>query len=100
MQYTDEETGITITILSTMYIDWGIQINDRNGDELFYGPCHIDSESVGFHREDDDGNELEEAIDWFDEDWQLWFQSEFEVLVDGFVGWENLTDDYPKFEEE
>ena len=83
--YTTDD-GFTITIFSAMYLDWGLQIYDDSRDEtVFYNPHCICSESVGFYWEDEEGEPLDEGIDWSDEDWREYLECEADSLIEAFV---------------
>ena len=91
--YKDPETQITLTVFSSLYLDWGLAITDRDGTELYSSPHALSAESYGFHWTDENENDLEEGIDWAPKDWQECLASELDDLVDAFVGWHNLTED-------
>jgi len=61
--------GFTLRIFSSGYLDWGLEIFAPNNESVYYNPHCIASDCVGFHHEDEEGNELEEGIPWSDKDW-------------------------------
>ena len=86
------DDGFNLRIISTMYLDWGLEILAPNGESVYYNPHCISSEYVGFHLEDEDGNELEEGIDWSDEDWREYLECEADSLIECFVdNWEEFV---------
>ena len=87
--YTDEETGITLTVYSTLYVDWGLVI-DGPQEQLYCNPCCLSRESYGFHDDDDDDQPLDEGVPWTDAEWKTALRDEFDDLVDAFVGWESI----------
>lgn len=84
MQYTDKETGITLRVFSSMYLDWGIEFTGPRGDTLYYNPCGLSNESYGYNDVDEDGNELDERIAWTAEEWEECLSSEFDELYDAY----------------
>ncbi len=86
--YTTED-GITLEVFSTLYVDWGIHIH-VDGEELFYGPCHLSNDAYGHHWEDEDGNELDEGIPWTEKKWKACLEAEADDLIEGFVGWDKI----------
>ena len=79
------DDGFTLRIFSGGYLDWGLEIFAPNNESVYYNPHCISSESVGFYLEDEDGNELEEGIDWSDEDWREYLECEADSLIECFV---------------
>jgi hypothetical protein len=77
--------GFTLRIFSSMYLDWGLEISGPDGENLYYNPHCIASDCVGFYFEDEDGEPLEEGIDWSDEDWQEYLECEADTLIECFV---------------
>ena len=69
--------GFTLRIFSSCYLDWGLEIFGPDGESLYYNPHCIASDCVGFYFEDEDGEPLEEGIDWSDEDWQEYLECEY-----------------------
>lgn len=67
MQITTED-GYTLRVFSSMYIDWGLEITDKEGKEVYYSPSALSSECWGFHdNEDDPFGEREE---WSQKEWE------------------------------
>ena len=60
------DDGFTLRIFSSGYLDWGLEIFAPNNESVYYNPHCISSESVGFHLEDGQGNEIEEPLPWSD----------------------------------
>lgn len=90
ISYTNPD-GYTFRVFSSCYVDWGLEIT-KDGEELFYNPHFLSSESYGFHWEDDAGNELDEGIPWADQEWIECLKGEADMLLecyldDGSVGW-------------
>ena len=48
--------------------------------------------ALGFHHEDEEGNELEEGIPWSDKDWDEYLVFEADSLIECFVdNWEEFV---------
>lgn len=77
--------GYVIRVFSSMYLDWGLEIT-RFGKERYYSPHALSGESYGYDREDDDGNELDEGVEWTPERWREVLLAEADDLIEGFVG--------------
>jgi len=90
-QYTTPD-GYTFTISSNMYMmDWGLEITGpdhktREIKELYYSPCAMSLESYGVHFEDDEGNELDEGIEWTEAEWVECLQNEAGEFLEAFLG--------------
>ena len=81
--------GFTLRIFSSCYLDWGLEIFSPDGESLYYNPHCIAADCVGFYEEDEDGEPLEEAIPWSDEDWTEYLECEADSLIECFVdNWE------------
>lgn len=78
-----------LRVFSSLYLDWGLEINEvRFGEkaEKYYCPSSLSRESYGFHWEDEDGHELEEGIEWTEEEWAERLKSEAWELIDAYIG--------------
>ena len=109
--HTDKESGITITVYAGGYTDWGITITDKDGTELFDGPCHLSNESYG-HKPNPDKYEMwedaeqaaldgddEAVVPWDDSDWRECLADEFDELIDAFIGWDRYDEATQTFKE-
>ena len=85
MQSYTTDDGFTLRVFSTMYLDWGLEILDPNGETVYYNPHCICSEYVGFNDEDEDGNILDEGVAWTDEEWVEYLKWEADSLIECFV---------------
>jgi hypothetical protein len=95
--------GYTLRVFSSMYTDRGLAIS-FSGIEVFYGPCHLASESYGrkpnpaYGFEDWDEAEASDQddafVEWTDEDWRECLKSEADTFIEAYVGedaWEFVT---------
>ena len=86
------DDGFTLRIFSGGYLDWGLEIFAPNNESVYYNPHCIASDCVGFHLEDEDGNELEEGINWSDEDCREYLECEADSLIECFVdNWQEFV---------
>ncbi len=65
------EDGYTVRVFSSLYVDYGIEILDPNGQEIFYNPSYLSLESYGYRYEDEDGHDLEDGIAWSEDEWRV-----------------------------
>lgn len=91
MTYQTKE-GITLRVLSTMYVDWGLEITGPDGEELFYSPCALSFESYGSKPPNDMDWDVAEAAGlvfepWTDEDWRETLEAEADDLIDALVSY-------------
>ena len=87
------DDGFTLRIFSSMYLDWGLEIS-YDDETLYYNPHCIASDCVGFYWEDDEGEPLEEGLDWSDEDWAEYLECEADSLIECFVDkWEEYVNE-------
>ena len=86
------DDGFTLRIFSGGYLDWGLEIFAPNNESVYYNPHCISSESVGFHLEDGQGNEIEEPLPWSDYDWREYLDYEADSFIECFVdNWEEFV---------
>ncbi len=64
------EDGYTVRVFCSAYVDYGIEVLDPNGQEVFYNPSYLSLESYGYHYEDEDGNPLDDGIPWSEDEWR------------------------------
>jgi hypothetical protein len=118
--YEDTENKIRLTVFSTLYVDWGLTISDtETGEELWSNPHCLSNESTGFtdpedideekviewlNLHEDDAPEGDEWSDediaaarekmdrvpWGDEEWRDYLQADCSVLVDAYIGWDEI----------
>ena len=95
--YTNSE-GFTFRVFSSMYIDWGLEITDPNGEELYYNPSSLSNESYG-HKPNsakgfEDWDDAEEAaiagdetafVPWVEKDWKESLESEADDLLEAYT---------------
>ena len=63
-----------------------------NNESVYYNPHCISSESVGFHLEDGQGNEIEEPLPWSDYDWREYLDYEADSFIECFVdNWQEFV---------
>lgn len=79
------EDGFSLRVFSSLYVDYGLEIVDAEGNELYYSPCCLSNESYGAHCEDEDGNLLDEGIPWTDEEWKECLASEADDFLEAFL---------------
>jgi len=85
--FTTEE-GYTLRAFSSLYIDYGLEILDSEGESLFYGPCHLSNDSYGTtYPEDEDSEEPGEP--WSESRWVSCLRDEADTLLECFLPEEN-----------
>ena len=96
-----EEGGKSYIIraFSTMYVDWGLEIMNDQGESLFYSPSALCNESYGFTWYDEDGELLEEPIEWTEQEWQEVLQDEAWQFLEAYLPEEEMMSLYPQTEE-
>ncbi len=87
--------GYTLRVFSATFLDWGLCIS-FSGVEVFYGPCHLSSESYGRKpNPDHDFEDYEEAeasdqddafVEWTDAEWRECLKEEADMLIEAYVG--------------
>ena len=90
--YVDPE-GWQLRVFSSMYLDWGLEILDPNGVEVFYSPSCLSAESYGFKAaehfdswEDANASDDPDAFEaWSEEDWLECLKSEAWELLDCYA---------------
>jgi hypothetical protein len=95
--YTDSE-GFTFRVFSSLYVDWGLEIMDPDGNELYYSPSSLSNESYGHkpNPEKDfmDWDDAEAAalegdedafVSWETKDWRESLESESDDLLDAYT---------------
>ncbi len=95
--YTDRE-GFTFRVFSTLYMDWGLEITDPDGNTLFINPHALSSESYGNKpNPDKDFVDWDEAYDallegdedafvaWDENDWRSALQHESDELIEAYT---------------
>lgn len=83
--YTDPQTGCTLRPVSSLYTDFGLEIIGPDGEELFYNPCCLSSESYGITWTDEDGEELDKGIPWTDQEWRECLASECDDFLCAYI---------------
>lgn len=74
MEYKTKD-GYTIRAFSSMYVDFGLEILDQNGDQAAYTPCALSSDSYGSTN----------GRAWSDARWRKQLAAEAGDLVEAFV---------------
>jgi hypothetical protein len=83
-----------VTWIGVWRFYWGLEIFSPDGESLYYNPHCIAADCVGFYEEDEDGEPLEEAIPWSDEDWTEYLECEADSLIECFVDkWEEYVNE-------
>jgi hypothetical protein len=79
--------GYTLTAYSTMYMDYGLTIT-KDGRELFSNPHVFSNESYGSacQAECEYECECEEQRPWTDKEWSECLESEFNDLIEAYLG--------------
>lgn len=76
-------------VYSSMYVDWGLRISVKKGEEwitLYNVPCALSNESYGITWEDEDGEPLDEGREWTEDEWEDYFdEHECWELLDALV---------------
>ena len=95
--YTNSE-GFTFRVFSSMYIDWGLEITDPNGEELYYNPSSLSNESYGHkpnpERDFADWDEAEQEaiagdetafVPWDEKDWKESLESNADDFLEAYT---------------
>ena len=92
------DDGYTLTVFSSLYLDWGLTITRPDGTELLSNPHCLSSEHYG--ASPPDGMDWDEAMDalidcgvdyfepWTDKDWAECLASEADELIEAYGGWD------------
>ena len=85
--------GYTLTVFSSMYLDWGLTITRPDGTELMSNPHCLSSEVYGASPPSD--MTWDEAIDagvefkpWTEKEWTECLASEADELIEAYGGYE------------
>ncbi|HHZ94112.1 MAG TPA: hypothetical protein EYN67_00825 [Flavobacteriales bacterium] len=95
MTYFTTNDGHTLTVYSSLYMDYGLTIT-KDGEELFSNPHVLSHESYGSKPSEDydDMEEAEEALEngdenaivpWEDSDWSEMLELEADELIEAFI---------------
>lgn len=95
--YTNSE-GFTFRVFSSMYLDWGLEITDPNGEELYYNPSSLSNESYGHkpnpERNFEDWDEAEQEaiagdesafVPWDEKDWKESLESNADDFLEAYT---------------
>lgn len=76
--------GLTFTVYGNGTVDsFGLRVTNESGDLVADKMIWYSTESVGYHWTDEDGlYDLPEGVEWTDEDWAEWFDSEWDTELD------------------
>mgnify|MGYP007059509803 FL=1 len=83
--------GYTIRAFSSMYLDYGLEITPPNGQDSFYSPCALSSESYGYNMcEHCYENMLafedcENPQQWTQSEWAGMLREESHYLIEAFM---------------
>jgi hypothetical protein len=86
--YTTKD-GYVLRVFDSMYVDWGLEIIDPNGDEAYYSPSALSIEAYGL-KPDNDEMDYEEAenqdrlIPFDEHDWIRCLADEAWDLIEAF----------------
>jgi hypothetical protein len=90
------EDGWTLTVYSSLYMDWGLTITRPDGSELMTNPHCLSCESYGVNPPD--GMDWDEAIregvaytlavPWTEAEWIECLASQADELIEGYGGWD------------
>ena len=83
------EEGFILRVFSTMYMDWGVELTHVDGAKFYYNPSGLSVESAGVFWEDSDGNQLDEGVEWSQEDWLEYLAWDVDCWIETYVpeGW-------------
>lgn len=73
--------GYTLRVFSSMYVDWGLEILDAEGESVYYSPHALSNESYGSTEDEDTG----EIIEWTTEQWVDCLKYEADELLEAFL---------------
>ena len=86
------EDGWTLTVYSSLYIDWGLTITRPDGSELMTNPHCLSCESYGASPPEgmdwDEATEAGEYTVWGEEEWIECLKGEADSLSEGYGGWD------------
>ena len=95
--FTDSDK-YTFRVFSSMYMDWGLEITDPNGEELYCSPSSLSIESYGVKPNPDrdfiDWEEAEDAaaagdeqafVQWDEKDWKECLDAESSTLLEAYT---------------
>lgn len=91
------DDGFVLSVHGSLYVDWGLAIHNKDGDQLFYNPCCLSNESWGSKPSDkyDDWEAAEEAslkgdhnafVPWEESDWVERLKEEADELIEAYLG--------------
>jgi hypothetical protein len=85
MEYTTSD-GFTLRVFSSCYLDWGLEITNSAGKEMYYNPCCLSSDCWGSHYDE----ELDEVVEWCEDEWREELKLHADDLIDCFVQFDNV----------
>jgi hypothetical protein len=89
--------GFTFRVFSAMYEDWGLEITDPDGNELYYSPSSLSNDSYGHKpnpKKYEDWEDAEEAaidgdddafIPWDNSDWKECLADQADELLEAYT---------------
>ena len=94
--HTTEE-GFTLRAFGSLYMDYGLEILNKEGESLYYSPCCLSNESYGRKPSDrfDDWEDADKAemdgdtdafVPWTEADWVESLRSEANDFIEGYLG--------------
>lgn len=92
ISYTTND-GWTISVFDApAYVDFGVRITDPNGEERFYSPCALSSDSYSVHwtHPENEDIALKEGIPWTPQEWLEYLRSDAYEILEGYVGAANV----------
>ena len=103
--YTTPDNAFRLRVFSSMYLDWGLEIQVNIGLEkdLYYSPSSLSRESYGFKPNSEKYENWEDAEDaaidgddaafvpWESQDWQECLASESDDFLEAYVSPEMLA---------
>lgn len=79
----ETDDGYTLRVFTSTYMDFGFEI-EHDGREVFYSPSCLSSDCYGIHWEDEDGNPLDEGVDWTPEEWKECLENEADSFIEAY----------------
>jgi len=85
-----------IRVFPTMYVDWGLEIMSEERISLFYSPSALSNECYGYVWHDDEGEFLEEPLQWTLEEWKEVLRDEAWTFLEAYLPENEMMSLYPQ----
>jgi hypothetical protein len=106
--YTTADNAFRFRVFSSMYLDWGLEIQvnigmGEDGQDLYYSPSSLSRESYGFKPNPEKFEDWEDAenaslegdedafVPWNEKDWQDCLKCESDDILEAYVSPEMLA---------